>query len=216
MIIAIEGHDAVGKATQSKLLAERLKGTCITVPDYSTETGAAILGNLKKEWCAQGNLRDDEAETIKLNPLVFQSLMIMNRYEMVPRINEALKSGPVVLDRWTQSSTVYGVCSGLDREWCERVQSSLLKADVNILIDVPIDEGFKRRPERRDRHETDKPFLEKVRREYLHMWGSPQMTLATGVRHIKTKAGWYVINGLGTVEQVEVRIMDVLQDGWKP
>lgn len=229
MKIVIEGLDASGKATQSKLLAERLKGTCITVPDYSTETGKAILGNLKKEWCATGLIkptalrdgppgidRQAAVENNKLNALVFQALMIINRYEMVPRISEALKRGPVILDRWTQSSTVYGVCSGLDPEWCERVQASLPQADVNILIDVPVEEGFKRRPERRDRHETDRPFLEKVRVEYLKMWGMNKWGNAPAIPYMggvfsPRGDNWIIINGLGTIEEIHEHICAVLR-----
>jgi L-alanine-DL-glutamate epimerase-like enolase superfamily enzyme len=52
MIIALEGIDASGKATQSKLLAEKLRGTRFAFPDYETPAGEAILGHLKKEWIA--------------------------------------------------------------------------------------------------------------------------------------------------------------------
>ncbi len=91
-------------------------------------------------------------------------------------------------------------------------------ATYNILIDVPVAEGFARRPERRDRYETDRPFLEKVRAEYLRLWGfqglpanvldefesNQRGAILGGYR------GWWVINGLGTVDEVHQRILDAL------
>ncbi len=227
MIIAIEGADACGKATQSKLLAERLKGTVISAPNYETDTGRAILGHLKRFWATRPALDMNTIWTLEnayIDTLVFQSLMIMNRYEMVLGIEAALTHGPVIFDRWSSSSIVYGACRGLDPEWCKLVQTALPVPDVNILIDVPIEEGFKRRPERRDRHETDRPFLEKVRLEYLKLWGwdaGPTLDAVMASVWDSMKADhkdWLVVNGLGTVEEVHERIWEVLKrrgpEGW--
>lgn len=238
MIVVICGVDASGKATQSKLLAERLKGTRFSFPNYESETGKAILANLKKEWTTTSTDRGDgrpidSSKPIsddagwnarierdrKLNALVFQSLQTVNRIELLPKIHAAMERGPVVFDRYWQSAVVYGTLDGLDPEWLRTVQElPMPKADVNILIDVPIEEGFKRRPERRDRYETNREFLEKVRVEYLRLGESPQSPPVfsaedkEGNRWWRTKSGWYIVNGQGSIEQVHKRICAVLRE----
>lgn len=201
MLVGVEGGDAVGKKTQTTLLAKALGGTRIEVPDYKSKTGQAILSHLKREWCA-GSLDYTESfdrpfiRPDSCDALVFQSLMINNRYEMLPKIEAALAEGPVVLDRWKMSAVVYGVCSGVDRKWLEVVQARLPEPDVWILLDLPVEDGFQRRPERRDRNETDRELLEKVRTEYLKLWSR-----GGGCSH------WQVVDGRGTVEEVHERVV---------
>lgn len=210
-IIAIEGLDASGKATHSKLLAERLRGTRFSFPNYESPTGKAILGHLKKEWTAvdyYGGQADCDA-------LVFQSLQIANRLELVPQILEAATKGPVVFDRYWASGVVYGSLDGLESNWLEKVQAlPMPPADVQILLDIDVEESFKRRPERRDRYELDREFLEKVRAAYLalfkerrtraHKFKCERRPCTCDVR------SWHVVKGTGTVEEVHARIMEVL------
>jgi dTMP kinase len=209
VIVVIEGTDAAGKKTQSELLAERLKGTRFAFPNYESETGKAILSNLKKEWSTRAAMYSPvalhEGEP-QLNALVFQSLQTVNRIELLPAIYEAEARGPVIFDRYWQSAVVYGTLDGLDLAWLRTVQEAPMpKADINILIDVPIEEGFKRRPERRDRYETNREFLEKVRVGYLQMWEAQLDHLGVGYRP------WFVVDGIGTVEEVHKRIAAVVR-----
>jgi dTMP kinase len=208
MIIVIEGMDAAGKATHSKLVAEKLGGTRFSFPNYETDTGRAILAHLKKAWvCAEEN---DDAESAQqlvpssnlLDAMVFQSLQTVNRLEILPAIYKALAEGPVVFDRYWQSGTVYGGLDGLDYDWLRHTQQDPMpSADVNILIDIPVEEGFRRRPDRRDRYEANRDFLEEVREDYLKLWTS----CGEGV-----DSRWRIINGLGSVDEVHARIMSVI------
>lgn len=229
MIIVIEGTDAAGKATQSTKLAQRLGATRFSFPNYESPTGQAILLHLQKKWnaIATCDWACREMECMKLvdgkhvpaHPLphdldarVFQSLQMVNRIELLPNIQRALASGPVVFDRYWQSAYVYGSLDGLDTTWLRTVQEKPMpRADLNILIDVPVDEGFIRRPERRDRYEMNRPFLEKVRTTYLQLWGWDDI-IAPSLQSItrNDKPGWYVVNGLGTADDVHQRICDVV------
>lgn len=231
MLVGVEGGDAVGKKTQTTLLAKALGGTRIEVPDYKSKTGKAILSHLQREWCAGSLDYTESLDTPFIRPdscdaLVFQSLMINNRYEMVPKIEAALAEGPAVLDRWKHSATVYGACSGVDPKWLEVVQARLPEPDVWILLDLPVEEGFKRRPERRDRHETDRELLEKVRAEYLKMFGCKDLdwglTRRARPKHadvgdacsgfaVTRREGWWVVDSARTVEEVHQTIMQIVK-----
>jgi thymidylate kinase len=207
MVIVLEGMDAAGKKTQSELLAARLDGTRFAFPNYESPTGKLILGHLKKEWtCARHfpNVATWAACADDTDARVFQSLQTVNRIELLPQIHEAKRKGHVVFDRYWQSAVVYGALDGLDMQWLRLVQEKPMPpADINILIDVPVDEGFKRRPERRDRYETNRPFLEKVRSQYITLW---TMSASMGL-----PGEWFIVGGLGSVEEVHDRIIEIVR-----
>lgn len=215
MIICIEGGDASGKATQSKILADRLGCPRFTFPDYETPAGKAILGNLKNEWAGaswhaySGTHRLDK----QTNALVLQSLMATNRLERGAELREAARAGHVVLDRYDASAMVYGGLDGLDPAWIAAVNAQLpVRPDLYLLVDVPVDEGFRRRPERRDRYEKDRSYLERVREGYLRLFAerqaarSREMRAYSGAPPLGTPARWVTIDGLGAVETVAERI----------
>lgn len=209
MVIVIEGMDAAGKKTQSEMLAKRLDGTRFAFPNYESPTGVMILGHLKKAWGTydldqERGLPDGLRMTSVHDARVFQSLQTVNRIELLPQIYEAKRKGHIVFDRYWQSAVVYGALDGLDMQWLRLVQEKPMPpADINILIDVPVDEGFKRRPERRDRYETNRPFLEKVRDQYVTLW---TMSASMGL-----PGEWFIVGGLGSVEEVHDRIIEIVR-----
>lgn len=212
-MIAVCGGDACGKDTQTTLLAERLSGVRLSFPNYASPTGRHILENLKSEWTAGDAQR---------NSFILQCLMTVNRLESVPRISEVLKEGrSVVLDRYWASGYVYGVVGGLDAGWLSRVHTSLPQPDVWILLDVPVEESVRRRPERRDRMEADLEFAQSVRHEYVRLFNQraafvhqskcpasfgyfPGLPCACDVRR------WVTVNGVGSIEEVAGRIWSVV------
>lgn len=214
MIIAIEGVDASGKASQSRLLAERLKGTRFSFPNYDTPTGKLILGHLKKEWNTAGVRSTSEQASLR-DAQVFQALMTVNRLEVGASISAAEECGPVIFDRWSASAFVYGKLDGLDVDWLKRIQIPMFEPDVRILLDIPVEESFKRRPERRDRYESDRPFLERVRAEYLRLWGADEKWTtvkgsARGNMFEQTRFGWWVLDGSSSVEETHNRIVKAI------
>lgn len=204
MILAIEGGDAVGKATHSKLLAEKLKGTRFSFPNYETTTGKAIMRHLTNSWCA-GSLQYSESfdkpyirREQPEDALAFQCLQTCNRLEMLSEIQVAHWKGPVVFDRYTASAMVYGSLDGLERDLIEKLNASLPQPNIWILLDVPVEEGFLRRPERRDRYENNRSYLEKVRVAYLRLFEEKQ------------KLGWHVVDGTGSIEEVQHKIAQIM------
>jgi thymidylate kinase len=166
MIITIEGTDASGKATLCATLAKALQAKHPThlvmqqsFPDYSTDSGSAILRVLKGEILAGDKDR----------ALILQALMAANRYEVFQLLAEFEVSEDriLILDRYYISGLVYGFADGLPSGWLEALHDALPPAEISILLDLSVEEGFRRRPERRDKYEGDVTFLESVRKLYV-------------------------------------------------
>lgn len=223
MIICIEGADATGKATQSKILAESLGARHFSFPDYETPAGREILRNLKSDRAVKLAGNDRIA-----NALVLQSLMLTNRMERGADLRAAMRAGHVVLDRYDASALVYGTLDGLDPMWLRETNQQLpVRPDLYLLLDAPVEEGFKRRPERRDRYEADRAFLEKVREGYLRLFAEQQEARVrqiveahaarnrpafdkNGTRqsplYLPVEVPWITIDGTGSVEEVAARV----------
>lgn len=158
-LIAFEGLDQSGKATQAARLAARLRAAgrhveLVDFPDYRTALGGEILRTLRGE-------RDDP-------PDVLQLLFIANRYEYRSRIERWMAEGAVVLcDRYRASSVAYGEAQGLDPEWLVRLQRSLPEPDLTILLDIAPETALRRKAADRDRFERDLALLRRVRASYL-------------------------------------------------
>lgn len=201
MIVVCEGIDGSGKATQAKLLAKTLRATRFTFPNYESKTGEEIRAHLAKTraWADLGNY--SYAINPRCDALVFQSLQVVNRLELLPAIREAIRRGPVVFDRYWQSGYVYGGLDGLEHEWLERVLVECVPlSDINILLDISVDESFRRRPDRRDYYEANREFMEKVRVEYLRLFRERG----------RKENNWYIVDGIGTAAQVHDRIMEIV------
>ena len=108
-LIAFEGLDQSGKATQTALLKQHFESAgrevrVLAFPDYGTTIGREIAAALRGER-AHG-------------PDVLQLLYIANRYEYRAEIEGWLRQGCLVIcDRYTASSVAYGASQGLDEQW---------------------------------------------------------------------------------------------------
>ena len=159
MLIAIEGLDQSGKATQAQLLRDQLRqgGTrarLVSFPDYGTSIGEEIARALQGE-------RD-------YGPEVMQLLYIANRFERKADLERWLDGGLVVVcDRYVASSVAYGEAQGLDVDWLTQTQRFLPSPDVTILLDVAPELAVERKATGRDRYERDLALLGRVRESYL-------------------------------------------------
>ncbi len=216
VIVCCEGLDGGGKSTQAKILTERLGATLFSFPDHVRPAGKAVRANMGGEW----NISDKtlEKRLISTEALVRQSLMLTNRMEYGEDMKDAARRGPLVFDRYDASAIVYGSLDGLDMEWLKLTNAQLpIRPDLYLLLDIPVAESWKRRPERRDMYERDPAYLERVRVAYLKLFTEEQEAykrglswdqverLAAGNRHAY-RARWRVIDGTGSVEQVAERI----------
>jgi len=211
--VAIEGADAAGKATQTKLLADVLGARAFSSPDYSTSTGQLLYRHLHGEWEVADRVPpSDTAEQcagchqsmrpmLRENMLVRQSLMIANRLEQQDAIVEALDIGPVVVDRRHMSSVIYGEVEGAT---VPRLTTTL-HPDLYILLDTDYETAIARRPPR-DLNERDEAKQRKVMLGYRHYWHREM----SYTRCLSKAPWWYVANGRRTVEQVHQDILQIV------
>jgi dTMP kinase len=243
-IVALEGIDASGKATQARMLADYfdsrivprapvVAGQMITpamgdrvaaclrrsFPAYQTDLGALIrdrlLGNWSTDWTP--GYPTPPAMRMDANGLrayVLQCLMTVNRHELADEIEYAVtvEGRSVVLDRYWASAVAYGVADGLDHRWLESVHTRLPKAH-HVLIDIPVEESFRRRPVREDVYEADLSRLERARAAYHNLFWSKGVdtTMLSGNApgHV-SPSGWATVNGGGSPGSVHRAILAVL------
>ena len=173
-LLVIEGADASGKHTQSKLLAERLekeghKVAFFSFPRYETFFGKLVTKYLQGEF---GSLKEVKPELASL-------LYSLDRYDALPEIEKALKQGKaVVCDRYVASNVAHQAAKfqGGERkqfiEWVESVELRLPKPDLTIFLDLPVEVSAKlmqSRAREKDIHELNKPYLEATRQVYLKL-----------------------------------------------
>jgi dTMP kinase len=191
MLIALEGIDASGKQTQTKLLKEKLASHFAEVatfdfPHYESVAGGLIGRVLRGETIVanQGDQdRLDYADGSELHAairnlksgwsldkaLLIQCAMLVNRFEhfkMLERYSED-DDRLLILDRYYLSGLVYGQADGLDRDWLYQIHAALPDPDLFFILDIPVEESVRRRPERRDYYEKNIPKLRRVRQLYL-------------------------------------------------
>ena len=181
MLIAIEGMDGSGKTSVAKAVADELQAVLIEFPCRTdTVTGPLIDEYLKQMWTVYGG---DQAPHGKLQrqegaaALAFQALMVTNRLECMPAIKAVLDAGRhVVCSRYWQSGWVYGQIDGLDKGFLRLIHLSMIHADVNILLDVGAEEGFRRRAERDgtdlkpERYEAKVEMMQQANWLYRDLW----------------------------------------------
>lgn len=181
-LITLEGIDKSGKATQTAILANRLrkmgKGVeTIAFPDYTTIIGRVIRRYL-----------DGEAD---FGPELRQLLYVANRWEKRGDLVLWLgKEKLVIADRYTPSGLVYGLANGLNLEWMINLETGLPPSDLVIVVDVSVATAFERE-EVRDVYEANRDFLEKVRNAYLAL---------------AEKFGWVIVDGEKTKVDVAEEI----------
>ena len=126
-IIAVEGPDRVGKATQVKLLRNHIRSlghsvATVEVPVRDGHTHKIIY------WMLGNGLA-------KKFPKFFQWLQVLNRkiFQKWFLRTMAHKVDYVIFDRWNLSTYVYGTAEGLDID-AEKLFSSLLRPDATVVI----------------------------------------------------------------------------------
>ncbi len=183
--IDLEGIDQSGKETQTRLLLREfrrqgLETVSLDFPVYSSRIGREIRAFLNGE-------RNYGSQVVHM-------LYSLNRWENQNRIVEALDSADVVMtDRYTPSNLAYGLAKGLDLEWLANLDRGLPEPEKVLVLDVPVENSFARKPKRRDIHEGDHALLVRVRKNYLSL---------------ARKFGWRVIDANRPMTIVNKEILD--------
>lgn len=171
-LIVIEGTDAVGKATQSGLLAKKLRSIgkkveIVNFPTYGSEFGGLIKRYLSGEF---GSIS-------KLPPEVISMLYSLDRYQYRKSLFGKLSRGIfIICNRYSQSNLYQAakIPQGKERdkfiEWFNSVEGRLPFADAVVFLNMPATasrELLKKRGEKIDLHEKDAYYQESVRMLYL-------------------------------------------------
>jgi thymidylate kinase len=83
-----------------------------------------------------------------------------------------------------------------------KLQYTVVEPEVSILVDIDVHESFRRRPGREDYYERNRPKLEKIRHLYRDEF----------MRHsLESCNHYFIIDGIGTVEEVHQRILDCVR-----
>ena len=190
-IITLEGIENSGKTTQAQMLShylskeKHLNTAHFDLPDYQTDLGKIIDKYL------------NYAE-MPSNPEVLHLLYAANRYEIRDVINFHLNDGYVVImNRYYQSSIVYGYVNGLETGWLSTLDENMPRSDLTLILDVPVQITEKRGTlMKKNRFVYDKEFIERVREAFL--------TLAE-------KEKWEVIDGAQSREDIHKDIIKIVE-----
>ncbi|MEM2876354.1 MAG: dTMP kinase [Candidatus Bathyarchaeia archaeon] len=176
LFICIEGLDASGKTTQSKLLVEKLREKGIP-SRYTMEPSEGEVGQLIRSFILKRDVRTHAA----IEALLFAA----DRLDHIGRdVSPALARGEVVVsDRYVYSSLAYQGGVNLDLHWVEEINKFALKPDLAIYIDVPPEVAVERLTGGRSVMENLET-QELARKIYLQMVKDRKLILVDGNRDI--------------------------------
>ena len=75
----------------------------------------------------------------------------------------------VIVNRYTPSNIAYGLAHGLPGSWLIGLEEGLPKPDSVVVLDISPRTSLWRKRRGRDVHEGNLAYLNRVRREYLHL-----------------------------------------------
>lgn len=212
MFIEFEGVDASGKATQSRRLADILGAKHYSFPAYATPMGKLIGDYLAERIATTGQPADGHPYPV--NAMVLQSLMLSNRMEFATEIAEAARTGHVVCDRYWHSAYAYAQTDGISGEYITALHARLPQSDCHIYLRVSPEAQKQRimaRGRTLDRYEKTAGLMDCVARNYLDLWSAK----ADEVSNPSDFWRWRVVDGDGTPDEVETRVVDaVLECSW--
>lgn len=177
--IVIDGTDGAGKATQTKLLGQRLrregrKAFLTGFPQYETPSGQSVKQYLS------GKMGRDAS---KVGPYGASGVYAVDRFLNSPPIWEALGKGQVVVsDRYTAANMGHqgGKFSTLPRRrkfftWLrdlEYEKFKLPRPDITIILRVPVDTSqglITKRGQQKDIHENDLGHLRAAEKTFVQI-----------------------------------------------
>jgi len=189
-IVAIEGIDAVGKNTHSRLLFRWLRRKDVdamhmSFPDYGTPIGREIKSFLSGR----------RTYPVELQHLLFAA----NRWEKLEDIRSCLRAGKVVVvNRYTESNLAYGKANGLDTTWLASLENGMPKADLVVVLDASPSSLSSRRPgDSKDVYEKSSALQDKAQKAY---------------RELARKRGWSLIDADGPVGDVQASVANTVRD----
>jgi len=214
-LIVIEGLDGSGKATQAKLLAERLQAAGMKVrkvsfPDYDSPSSSLVRMYLAGEF---GSHPDD------VNAYAASSFYAVDRYASFKKDWEKdYEEGIIIADRYTTSNAIHQ-CSKLDKsewdgylDWLFHYEYKMLgipepSAVIYLRVDPEVSqrlmsERYGGHEEKKDIHEKDMEYLNRCR---------------LAADYCSRQLGWKTIecatrNGMRSIEEIGKDVVILVED----
>lgn len=146
IFVVIDGIDGSGKATQSRLLSERLlvEGHVVEKIGFPRH-GTPMFGELISE-CLAGK----HGDFVHLDPKIASTLYALDRYEASPQIRQWLEEGKVVIaDRFSSANQIHQGGKIMDAgkrdaflAWLEKLEHEVLgipRPDAVVYLRVPVE-----------------------------------------------------------------------------
>ena len=146
IFVVIDGIDGSGKATQSRLLAERLEkdGRRVEKIDFP-RYGTPMFGELLAE-CLAGK----HGDFLHLDPKIASTLYALDRYEASAQIRSWLDEGKIIVaDRFSSANQIHQAGKIIDPEkrksfldWLDTLEHEVLsipRPDAIVYLRVPVD-----------------------------------------------------------------------------
>lgn len=194
--IVFEGMTGSGKKTHIGLIKEKLKKIgkeveTISFPNFETE-----IARLTKR--------------IQLDPFTLSLIYAADRSYSQERIKALLEKGVILIsDRYCYSNFAYQSAKGVPLDWLIEVEKNLIKPNIAILIDVPVEISIKRvqqasiedftKREILERLQRDREFLEKIRENYLYL----------AKKDKETK--WFIVDGTKDLSENHEQIWKIIE-----
>lgn len=187
LTIAIEGPDAVGKQTQTRMLVDRLRSidlaaTGVEVPVNDNVTYEMIYDML------------NDGRALKY-PATLQGLFITNRliFQVTQLPKLLMRNDVIVFDRWNGSTYAYGRASGLSADELACTLPAVAVPDITILLS-----GASHVKSTLDVYESNTTLQERVAEHYVewaHMTkGRTYIIDADDTCDAVHEAVWYAVS----------------------
>ena len=172
-LIVLEGTDAVGKQTQSELLAKKLKAKGMKIEVINFPTYGSAFGKLIGNYL-HGKFGSKE----KLPPEAIAALYSLDRYQYKDELFSKLENGTTLIcNRYSQSNLYQAAKINDEKErekfikWFFDLDSRLPIASAVVFLNLDLSVSnklLKKRGGKIDLHEKDRKYQDKVRRLYLN------------------------------------------------
>lgn len=201
-ILSFEGMDTAGKSLQTKKVKELLEAKghkvhLIHFPRYEKPIGD-LIGKILK-----GKVDSD------LNPIAMQMLYVADQIDFQSELDKYKEEECIVLlDRYSMSTKVYALSTtDIDMEEIMNYQVRLAKANLTVILDIPVEEIVKRKAVL-DKFERDEALQGRIRTNYMAMSFMNQRPSNTNVHKV------VVVDANRDEDEVTEDIMKEIETRW--
>lgn len=154
--IVIEGPDACGKATQAKMIKKYLQSIGYKVASFEVPVDDGFTYKIIYWMLENGSA--------KMFPKTFQKIQAFNRLIFQSTILKSYEEECdfLIFDRWSLSSTIYGLAFGLEKKFVDKLYAKTRAPDHTIVL-----LGKSHGKHAEDEYESDVKLQEKVNVLYL-------------------------------------------------